>query len=198
MKKTKKNDPSYNNKQNNLKNYNKILRRNINAAKNNYSKQKLEECKNDMKNTWKFINKIISNKNTKRFSEYMLDQNGRKIYDKLVIANKFNEYFINSSKLIDTSTPNPNNVRVDDFLTRTITTVFKFGFINQSDLNKIVQDLKPKQSKGVDNVSSYILKKVYFSIWQPLLFLINYSLRSGKFPNALKIANTMPVYKKDD
>ena len=105
--------------------------------KNNYSKQKLEECKNDMKNTWKFINKIISNKNTKRFSEYMLDQNGRKIYDKLVIANKFNEYFINSSKLIDTSTPNPNNVRVDDFLTRTITTVFKFGFINQSDLNKL-------------------------------------------------------------
>ena len=50
----------------------------------------------------------------------------------------------------------------------------------------------------MDNTSSCILKKVYSSISQPLLFLINYSLKFGEFPDALKIANVVPIYKKDD
>ena len=198
LKKTKKNDPTYNFKQNNLKNYNKLLRKMINTAKNKYSKTKLENCKNDMKTTWKFINTLISNKNNKRFSEYMLDENGTKIYDKLKIANKFNEYFINTAKLIEPSIPISNNISFENYLTRQISTEFKFNLINVSDLNKIVQEINPKQSKGVDNTSSCILKKVYSSISQPLLFLINYSLKFGEFPDALKIANVVPIYKKDD
>ena len=170
----------------------------INTAKNKYFKTKLENCKNDMKTTWKFINTLISNKSNKCFSEYMLDENGTKIYDKLKIANKFNEYFINTAKLIEPSIPISNNISFENYLTREISTEFKFNLINVSDLNKIVQEINPKQSKGVDNTSSCILKKVYSSISQPLLFLINYSLKFGEFPDALKIANVVPIYKKDD
>ena len=197
LKKTKKNDPSYNSKQNNLKNYNKLLRKLINNAKNNYSKHKLEECKSDIKSTWKFINSLISNKNKKSISEYMLDENGQKIYDKLKIANKFNDYFINTSKFVNPSTNASSNIGFENYLTRLISTEFKFNFINQFDLDKIIETINSKQSKGVDKISTYILKKVYSSIWQPLLYLINYSLKFGDFPNALKIANIIPVYKKD-
>ena len=152
-----------------------------------------------MKMTWKHINSLISNKNKKRNIEYMLDENGRHIYDKMKIANKFNEYFINTSKLFDTSNKTiSNNVKVDDYLNQSILTEFKFVFINKCQLDKIVQDLNPKQSKGVDNISTYILKKVYPSIWQPLLFLINYSLKYGEVPDSLKIANVIPIYKKDE
>ena len=197
LKKTNKDNPSYNSKQNNLRNYNKLLRKLINTAKNNYSKSKLEECKSDIKNTWKFINTLISTKNKKCLSEYMLDENGTKIYDKLKIANKFNDYFINTSKFVDTSTSAASNVTFENYLNRLITSEFKFNLINTFDLDKIVQIINPKNSKGVDNISTNILKKVYSSIRQPLLFLINCSLKTGVFPNSLKIANVIPVYKKD-
>ena len=65
FKKTDKNHRLYSTYDNDLKKYNKLLRKMINTAKNNYFKSKFEECKNDIKNTWKCINSIISNKKKK-------------------------------------------------------------------------------------------------------------------------------------
>ena len=196
LKKTDRNHRLYNTYDTNLKNYNKHLRKLLNTAKNNYYKLKFEECKNDIKNTWKFLNSIISNKKKKSIPEYMLDENGNKIYDKLKIANKFNEYFIGTSKLFENSSTVPDIGRVENYLTRNVSTEFKFSTINENVLDKIVQYLKTKHSKGIDNLSTYMLKKVYSSIKAPLLYLINYSLQQGEVPNALKIANVVPIYKK--
>ena len=180
------------------KKYNKLLRKMINTAKNNYFKAKFEECKNDIKNTWKCINSIISNKKKKMIPEFMLDENNRKIYDKLKIANKFNDYFIGTSKLLDNTGTTPSQTYFENYLNRPVLTTFKFSLISEDVLDNVVQNLKTKHSKGVDNISTYLLKKVYFSIKQPLLYLVNYSLKLGDVPNALKIANIIPIYKKDN
>ena len=199
LKKTDKNHRLYSSYETDLKTYNKTLRKLINNTKNNYFKRKLEECKSDIKSTWKFINSIISKKSKKGIPEYMLDENGSRIYDKLKIANKFNEYFIDTPKKLETNSHAiPSHVKIDNYLNLPVQTVFKFSQINEATLDIIMQNINAKNSKDVNNISTNLLKKIYHSIKKPLLNLINYSFQVGEFPEALKIAKVIPIYKKDD
>ena len=60
-----------------------------------------------------------------------------------------------------------------------------------------MKNLKPKSSTGHDNLSMKLLKGIT-SIHEPLALIINQSLTTGIFPQKLKIAKVIPIYKKDD
>ena len=63
---------------------------------------------------------------------------------------------------------------------------------------KIICNLKPKSSAGYDNISTKFLKEIENVILRPLSIIINESLCTGIFPDELKIAKVIPLYKKDD
>ena len=54
------------------------------------------------------------------------------------------------------------------------------------------------RSNGHDSISSELLKLVNIGISDCITLVINQSLRSGIFPDQLKIAKVTPIYKKDD
>lgn len=56
--------------------------------------------------------------------------------------------------------------------------------------------LKNSNSSGIDNVSPNILKSVAHFVKGPLTYLVNWSLSTGIFPNVLKTAKVVPLYKK--
>ena len=58
------------------------------------------------------------------------------------------------------------------------------------------EKLKNKHSAGDDGISNNLLKKMTPHILEPLTYLINLSFEKGVFPNRLKIARVVPVYKK--
>ena len=51
---------------------------------------------------------------------------------------------------------------------------------------------------GYDQISSNLLKRINEYIHKPLTLIVNQSLSSGIFPNKLKIAKVIPIFKKDD
>ena len=55
--------------------------------------------------------------------------------------------------------------------------------------------MKAKKSTGFDNISSWLIKKLNTSICNPLAVVINKSLEQGCFPEKLKIAKVVPIYK---
>ena len=55
--------------------------------------------------------------------------------------------------------------------------------------------MKSKSSYGADSISNKVLKFIAPTIIQPLKHLINISLRTGYFPDELKIAKIIPIYK---
>ena len=57
--------------------------------------------------------------------------------------------------------------------------------------------MKPKSSSRHDNISSILLKKISIYIAPVLALIVNQSLKTGIFPEKLKIAQVMPLYKKD-
>ena len=50
-------------------------------------------------------------------------------------------------------------------------------------------------SPGWDNIPTLIAKQVIHCYIKPLVFLINQSLIEGVFPDELKLAKVIPVYK---
>jgi len=66
------------------------------------------------------------------------------------------------------------------------------------EVSSIVQSLKGNKSARYDDISPYVLKRVIDSIAEPLSIMINYSFTQGVFPDGLKIAKVIPVFKYEN
>ena len=73
-----------------------------------------------------------------------------------------------------------------------------FAPTNASEIISLVNNLTPKASSGFDNISVKLLKQIILQIVNPLSKIINKSLCEGIFPDLLKIARIIPVFKSGD
>ena len=73
---------------------------------------------------------------------------------------------------------------------------FSFNLVTPDEVLKVVNNCKPKTSKGVDGISMKLFKNILSTIINPITTLINQSLTTGIFPEKLKIAKIMPLLKK--
>ena len=62
---------------------------------------------------------------------------------------------------------------------------------------QVICSLK-NSSAGWDDFPTFVLKKCSGSLLQPLTHLINCSLQSGIFPDELKLARVVPIFKAGD
>ena len=63
---------------------------------------------------------------------------------------------------------------------------------------KIIKKLGSRKSAGYDNIKAYLIKCVADEVVKPLSAIINMSLSHGIFPDELKIAKVVPIYKKEN
>ena len=66
------------------------------------------------------------------------------------------------------------------------------------EIEKIITQLKHKNSCGYDEVTTKILKMVSPFIVSPLTHICNRMLSTGTFPDRLKYSEIKPIYKKGD
>lgn len=84
------------------------------------------------------------------------------------------------------------------YLNKIILTSFHFKVIDESEVKKIIKDMQAKTSVGFDGISSKLLKYIAPAIIAPLTMIINQSLILGIFPERLKLAKVVPIYKKNE
>ena len=84
------------------------------------------------------------------------------------------------------------------YLNKTILTSFDFQLIDESNFDKVIQSLHAKTSSGHDGISVKLLKYLAPALRQPLTVIINQLLLTGIFPEKLKIAKVLPLFKKND
>ena len=65
------------------------------------------------------------------------------------------------------------------------------------EVNKVVADLKNKSSYGYDKISNIILKNIG-AIIHPICELFNSSMKEGLFPDIMKYADVIPLFKSGD
>ncbi len=68
---------------------------------------------------------------------------------------------------------------------------------SKEELLKIMSVLKSNKSAGSDGMLSKIVKQCCHELSTPLLTIINRSLKEGIFPDKLKIAKVIPIFKKN-
>ena len=72
-----------------------------------------------------------------------------------------------------------------------IDTVFQFQQVDEND------NLTPKTSSGIDHLSIKHIKVIKYELAKPLTLITNQVLSSGIFPDKLKIAKVIPIFKKE-
>ena len=61
-----------------------------------------------------------------------------------------------------------------------------------------MNNLPSKSSSGKDQIPTNLLKQIKHCITPSLTLIINQMLNTGIFPDNLKIAKIIPLFKKDD
>ena len=75
---------------------------------------------------------------------------------------------------------------------------FTFKPISEDTTINIIHRMHPKSSSGKDGISTILLKTVKHDICKPVTTILNQSLSTGIFPDKLKVAEVIPLFKKGD
>ncbi len=70
--------------------------------------------------------------------------------------------------------------------------------VSAIDVYKVLNGLDISKATGHDNISNKLLKEASVHIAELLSHLFNFSLSLGTFPDASKLANVIPIFKKGD
>ena len=168
----------------------------IKIARKKYFHDKLISVQSDIRKTWSIIKQVLTKKLGPHQSYTMKDSNGT-YTDPVQIANKFNNFFTNIGPSLAKNIP-CSQTDYRKFLTGSHVHSFFLRPTSVAEVSSIVSSMKNSFSEGVDNISILPLKESIDLLAAPLAYICNSSFSKGKFPDKLKIAKILPVYKSDD
>ena len=144
------------------------------------------------KNTWQTITEIPN----RTRSPYNLPD--AFLIDNEMIGDPSNNLFANVGRRLSEQLTTPDNVNFKDYLRIPVVPNMSFSQISEEAVMEVLNNLKQKLSCGHDGISSRLLKASKNVICKPLTLIINQTLTSGIFPDTLKIAKIIPLFKKGD
>ena len=177
-----------------FKRYKNILTSKIRLSKRKYFKEKFTSCMNDMKTTWNNINGLLSsNKNNHKVIN--ISENDEILSDPSIVANKFNNYFVDvSNKLSQTIAQ--GNCSYEQFLKEPLPKTFFMNETDPDEIKVVINSLKNK-SCGLNQIPTRLIKIVSDVVSFPICTLFNRSIEEGIFPSCIKEARVTPVFKNN-
>ena len=149
---------------------------------------------NNIRKTWDGIKSIINISNMKSMSLSSLNVNNKINTNPVDIANCFNDYFSNiGSKLADKIFPSKYDhlhyLKCSNPVSIFIKPTSKTEILN------LISTLNNSKSSGPFSIPTDIFKMTGNIMASPLTEIINLSFSTGIYPNNLKIAKIIPVFK---
>ena len=121
--------------------------------------------------------------------------NDNKVTDPQVIADSFNNFFCNIGERLANNFSNQNNYDYKKFLNDpTRQSIFLFN-TDMTEIINTVRSLKNSNSTGHDEFSLKFIKLSLPILAPALVKIFNLSLASGSYPDNLKIAKVIPIFK---
>lgn len=181
-------------------NYRNTLTQLIRTTKHNYYRNKINEAGNNLRRVWSIINEVTEC-NTKRddikhkiknIDGDEIDSNNTKS-----VANTFNEYFVNVGTQLADTIVTDCSVDAQHHCQKNDKTLFMTS-LTEDETNKIIDQIKSNTAPGPDGLKAETLKQVRQYIVKPLTYIINLCFTTGKFPDILKQATVIPIFKDGD
>ena len=185
---------------NKYKLYNRILRSTLKKAERIYYEQLFNDNKNASFNLWKNLGNIL-NPAKKRKScviNKLQNEHGELVFEPDSIANVINDFFCNVGLSLKEKLPHVNNESFKRYLPTPNLNSFYLSPILHSDIVSEINKLKPKKSSGVDGIGATVLQLCPEIFADNLEKIFNHYIELGKYPDDLKIAKVIALYKKGD
>ena len=149
-----------------------------------------------MKKLWSGIKTIISHKSsTSSTINKIKDMEGNVTSEPSKISNIFNDFFVNVADEITKSIPKTPKSPLDYLSNRTSNSLFPTP-VTFIEVNDLINTLNQSKSVGPNSIPIKLLK-ILGSLVSPLVaLLVNQSFQSGVFPDKLKIAKVITLFKK--
>ena len=186
-------------KTNKYKAYRNQLQKILRKAKITYFRDKCREYKQDSGKLWKLIHAILNKTPHKGECIKAINKDGVPRYDPATITNKLCKHFLSIGETFANRIPPPLKT-VNEYM-NIIPQNDQSIFLNpttETEIIELITDLIPKNSSGYDDLSNKVLKKLLPALVAPLTIIFNKSLTEGIFPEAMKKADVVPLYKAKD
>ena len=161
-----------------------------------YYNSKYTEYRQNTKKLWGLINQTIKKCKNRGLIIPYICVNGLQTCNSSEITNTFGKYYTSlGNDLASTITPGKYEInhyinlipRIDRSLVLRETSVM--------EIEKLINSLPNKTSYGHDKVSNTLLKSLCTAISYPLQIIFNQSIYHGVFPDKMKLAEIVPLYK---
>ena len=177
------------------KRYRNTLTKLITEAERTHYDLLLKENKHNLKKSWTVLKEIINKKKeNKSCSKFIL--NGNITADKTKIADGFNKFFVNVGPTLSSKIPSDNRSPTTYMKNKVDESMFIAPVVDE-EIISIIKNLK-NGSSGWDNISTRVISHAKHSFIKPLSHVMNLSLMTGVFPQELKVARVIPIFKSGE
>ena len=172
-------------------NYKKVHRKLISTAKKTYNDQKIVESHNKSKTIW-----TIVKKETNQIPEVLdkiipiRNNQNQPFIDHVEQASYINQFFCEVGLQLQNGIPQTPRPAIPAAPVQ-----FKLEPVSPEEVTQCINDLKNKSTFDLYGFSTKLLRNFSQPLIIKLTDLVNESFISGIFPDSLKIAKVLPIYK---
>ena len=117
---------------------------------------------------------------------------------KKAISETLNKYFCTIGENLKKNIPNQADNDFMQYMPERIVNSFYLRPVSHSEVLKEIKRLNPKKACGPDNIGNKILLMCPEVFSNNLTTIYNHYIEIGEYPDALKVARVIPIYKKGD
>ena len=181
------------------KSYRKVLKKLKRYCKVQYYHQKCTEYRSNTKKLWNIINEVRGKNTDKTTIISCLKIDSIKQYESKKIGDHLGNYYANVGMQYANKIP-LSKKSIDDYvgnIQHEPNSIY-FKPCTNSELITIISKLPNKSSSGFDRISNKLLKGIAETIVPFLTVIFNESLVKGTFPQRMKHAEVVSLFKKGD
>ena len=182
----------------NFTSYRNKVTHKIEHTKRNYYNQKIQQTKGNSKKLWQTINDIITIKNNKQPTQLNIcNESNNIITDSHQVSNLFNHYFSTIGTELSKKITSPVNYQGNHLTS--IKSIKHSIFISPLTVNETlsyISNLDSSKSTKSDSPPIKFIKLSAYIIAPIITKIFNSCISNGIFPNRLKQAEIIPIFKK--
>lgn len=164
----------------------------VRTSRRNFLANKLNDSLNKSKATWQIINDVVGKrKRKKKGIQKINDENGCAITDKKLISNRFNSFFSKIGKNMASNIPD----QPLEICNNSVQSSFTLFDSDPVEVHQIIEKLNPKKSTINNCVSAKFLNMTKDIVSPYISYLFNRCAYEGTYPQMLKKAQVIPIYK---
>ena len=178
------------------KNHRNMLNRLKRKAMKDYYEDRAKQYKDNTKQLWQLLNQSIGKCKHKGSIIPYITVDGVRTYTPKKIAENFGKFYSTVGENLSATIP-VGKKNIDHYLSQIPhngkSVVMRQT--NQTEIENLIKALPNKMSSGHNEINNVMLKSLCSAISYPLQLIFNQSIATGVFPDKMKIAEVIPLYK---